>query len=54
MSKTITVFGSSKPVETDEQYKIAYELGALLAKNGFDICSGGFLGIMEAVSKGCI
>ena len=52
MSKTITVFGSSKPVETDEQYKIAYELGALLAKSGFDICCGGFLGIMEAVSKG--
>jgi len=52
MKKTITVFGSSKPVETDEQYKIAYELGNLLAKNEFDICSGGFLGIMEAVSKG--
>lgn len=54
MRKTITVFGSSKPVETDEQYKIAYELGSLLAKNRFDVCSGGFLGIMEAVSKGAL
>jgi len=54
MRKTITVFGSSKPVETDEQYKIAYELGSLLAKNRFDVCSGGFLGIMEAVSKGAV
>ncbi len=51
MKKTITVFGSSKPVETDEQYKLAYELGFLLAKKGFDVCTGGFFGIMEAVSK---
>ena len=54
MNKTITVFGSSKPVETDKQYKFAYELGALLAKNGFDVCTGGFFGIMEAVSKGAV
>jgi uncharacterized protein (TIGR00730 family) len=52
MKKTITVFGSSKPVETDEQYKLAYELGSLLGKKGFDVCTGGFFGIMEAVSKG--
>ena len=37
MNKTITVFGSSQPVETDEQYKLAYELGSLLAKSGFDV-----------------
>ncbi|MCH7962366.1 MAG: LOG family protein [Bacteroidetes bacterium] len=54
MIKTITVFGSSKAVETDEQYKLAYELGVLLAKNGFDVCTGGFFGIMEAVSKGAV
>ncbi|MCH8033414.1 MAG: LOG family protein [Bacteroidetes bacterium] len=54
MKKTITIFGSSKPVEMDEQYKLAYELGSLLAKNGFDICTGGFFGIMEAVSKGAV
>ena len=54
MKKTITVFGSSKPVETDEQYKLAYELGSLLAINGFDVCTGGFFGIMEAVSKGAV
>ena len=52
MSKTITVFGSSKPREGDEEYNIAYKLGNLLAKNGFDVCTGGFMGIMEAVSKG--
>jgi len=54
MQKTITVFGSSKPVESDEQYKLAYELGVLLAKKGFDVCTGGFFGIMEAVSKGAV
>ena len=54
MKKTITVFGSSKPVETDEQYKLAYELGSLLAINGFDVCTGGFFGIMEAISKGAV
>ena len=54
MNKTITVFGSSQPVKTDEQYKLAYELGVLLAKSGFDVCTGGFFGIMEAVSKGAV
>ena len=54
MQKTITVFGSSQPIETDEQYKLAYQLGFLLAKNGFDVCTGGFFGIMEAVSKGAV
>ena len=54
MQKTITVFGSSQPVESDKQYKLAYELGVLLAKNGFDVCTGGFFGIMEAVSKGAV
>ncbi len=52
MKKTITVFGSSKPREGDEEYNLAYQLGSLLAKSGFDVCTGGFMGTMEAVSKG--
>ena len=52
MSKTITVFGSSKPREGDEEYNLAYKLGSLLAKSGFVVCTGGFMGTMEAVSKG--
>lgn len=52
MNKTITVFGSSQPREGEEEYKTAYKLGSMLAKNGFNVCTGGFLGTMEAVSKG--
>jgi uncharacterized protein (TIGR00730 family) len=52
MKKTITVFGSSQPCEGDEEYNIAYKLGSMLAKSGFDVCTGGFMGTMEAVSKG--
>jgi uncharacterized protein (TIGR00725 family) len=52
MNKTITIFGSAFPKKDDEQYKFAYQLGAELAKNGFNICTGGYKGIMEAASKG--
>jgi hypothetical protein len=52
MTKTITVFGSSKPGVGDEQYVIGYELGKKLGENGFNVCTGGFNGIMESVSKG--
>ena len=52
MNKTITVFGSAIPGEEDAQYKFAYQLGVALAKNGFNICTGGYGGIMDAVSKG--
>lgn len=52
MEKTITVFGSSKPAAGEEQYSSGYELGKKLAENGFNVCTGGFNGIMEAVSKG--
>ncbi|MCW8804334.1 MAG: LOG family protein [Ignavibacteriaceae bacterium] len=52
MKQIITVFGSSKPINNEEQYITAYNLGKKLALNGFDICTGGFNGIMEAASKG--
>lgn len=52
MNKTITIFGSAIPDENDAQYKFAYLLGSVLAQKGFNICSGGYGGIMEAVSKG--
>ena len=50
--KIVTVFGSSLPKPGDLEYETAFELGKQLALNGFDVCSGGFQGIMDAVSKG--
>jgi uncharacterized protein (TIGR00730 family) len=50
--KTITVFGSSRPREGDPHYVVAHELGANLARTGFVVCSGGYGGVMEAVSRG--
>lgn len=52
MKKTITVFGSSLPVEGEEEFESAYRLGSLLAQKGFKVCTGGYQGIMNAVSKG--
>ncbi|HSL90496.1 MAG TPA: LOG family protein [Ignavibacteriaceae bacterium] len=54
MSKVITIFGSSFPKEGNEQYTFAYNLGAALAEKGFEVCSGGFYGVMEAASKGAL
>ncbi len=54
MAKTITVFGSSKPTEGELQYDFGYELGSKLAECGYSICTGGFNGIMEAVSRGAV
>lgn len=54
MKKIITIFGSSKPTGGEEQYLTAYDLGKKLAQSGFDICTGGFNGIMEAASRGAV
>jgi uncharacterized protein (TIGR00730 family) len=50
--KIVTVFGSSRPIAGDAEYEEARELGKLLAERGFAVCSGGFGGVMEAVSRG--
>ena len=54
MKKTITIFGSSKPSGGEAQYRTAYNIAKKLALKGFNICSGGFNGIMEAVSKAAV
>lgn len=51
-SKTITVFGSSRPRSDDPYYDEARQLGFALASKRFAICSGGYGGVMEAVSRG--
>lgn len=48
----ITVFGSSRSATSETDYLEAQLLGRLLAGAGFTICSGGYSGSMEAVSRG--
>ena len=48
----VTVFGSSRPQQGDDEYQTAYELGGLLAAAGFVVCNGGYGGIMEATARG--
>jgi predicted Rossmann-fold nucleotide-binding protein len=50
--KIITVFGSSRPAEGHADYIEALELGRALAAAGFGVCTGGYSGVMEAVSRG--
>ena len=51
-TKIVTVFGSSQSEENSKEYKIAYELGKMLAEAGYVICNGGYGGVMEATAKG--
>jgi uncharacterized protein (TIGR00730 family) len=48
----ITVFGGSQPKEGDSAYREAFELGRLLAQAGHSVLTGGYIGTMEAVSRG--
>jgi len=48
----VTVFGSSRPLEGEMDYEDARVLGRALAENGFAVCSGGYSGVMAAVSRG--
>jgi uncharacterized protein (TIGR00730 family) len=51
-TKVITVFGSSRPEEGHAEYTEAVELGRALAAAGFAVCTGGYAGVMEGVSRG--
>ena len=48
----ISVFGGSQPKEGDAAYAEAQELGKLLAERGYCVLTGGYIGTMEAVSRG--
>jgi uncharacterized protein (TIGR00730 family) len=48
----VTVFGGSQPQPGSPAYKEAYELGKLLALAGHTVLTGGYIGTMEAVSRG--
>jgi len=48
----ISIFGGSQLSQNDQMYKTAYELGNSLAAAGHIIQTGGYIGAMEAVSRG--
>lgn len=48
----VTVFGGSQPKPDSIAYAEAYELGKLLARAGHTVLTGGYIGTMEAVSRG--
>ena len=50
--RIVTIFGGAKCSESDAEYVQAQRVGQLLADKGFTICTGGYLGVMEAASRG--
>jgi uncharacterized protein (TIGR00730 family) len=52
MERIVTIFGGSKCEHDSPEYVEAKELGRRLAEAGFTICTGGYLGVMEAASRG--
>ncbi len=51
-SRRVAVFGSARTPETDPRYAAARRVGRLLAEAGLTVCSGGYDGLMAAVSRG--
>ena len=48
----ITIFGGAQPQPDSPAYQEAYQLGKLLAEAGHTILTGGYMGTMEAASRG--
>jgi uncharacterized protein (TIGR00730 family) len=48
----ITVFGGSSPKPESREYIFAYALGKSLAAAGHTVITGGYIGTMEATSRG--
>src|SRR5437879_7452822 len=48
----VTVFGGSRVEPDSDEYLQAQSLGRALAERGFDVVTGGYNGVMEAVSRG--
>ncbi len=52
MLKIISVFGGSSPMPGTAAYEQARRLGGLLARAGYAVATGGYMGTMEAASRG--
>lgn len=52
MTKRVSVFGGSSPRPGESAYEEAQRLGRLLGSAGYTVLTGGYIGTMEAVSRG--
>ena len=52
MIMNISVFGGAQPQPDSLEYETARSLGSLLAQRGHTVLTGGYIGVMEAVSRG--
>jgi uncharacterized protein (TIGR00730 family) len=52
MERVVTVFGSARSPEGEEEYRLAFGVGTQLARAGFTVCNGGYAGSMEASARG--
>lgn len=50
----VAVYGSAAPAPGTTLYQSALELGRLLAQAGYTVMTGGYIGTMEAVSRGAV
>ena len=48
----VAVFGASVSLPGDQLYEQGVRCGRLLAEAGFGVATGGYAGVMEAVSLG--
>ena len=48
----VTVFGGANPKPGEAAYQEAFDLGAQLGRTGCTVLTGGYIGTMEAVSRG--
>lgn len=52
MTLRISVFGGSLAIQGEPDYEEGMKLGKMLAQSGYTVLTGGYMGTMEAVSKG--
>ena len=50
--KSVSVIGDGKVPEGSELYRVAQEVGKLIASKGYALICGGLFGVMEGACRG--